>query len=191
MRYGEPSIDSALESYARRGAAVCSCCRCTRSTRRPRRPRPSTRSPRSSSVGAGYPVCVLSTQYHDHPRYIEALAQSGCASAGRREGRAARLLFSFHGIPLRYFQSGDPYHCQCQKTARLTAEKLGLEEGRVVCFVPIAGRSRGVAASPTRTRRWKRWGREGVESVQALCPGLRPTAWRPWKRSTRSTGVCS
>lgn len=65
--------------------------------------------------------------YHDDAGYIAALAES-VAAHWARVGRGEHLLMSFHGIPQRYFDLGDPYFCHCQKTARLLAEKLGLSK---------------------------------------------------------------
>ena len=64
--------------------------------------------------------------YHDHPDYIRALADS-VREYREQCGAGERLLFSFHGIPRHYFMAGDPYHCECHKTARLVADALGLE----------------------------------------------------------------
>lgn len=63
--------------------------------------------------------------YHNHPLYISALADS-VTSHWQRKGRGEKLLISFHGIPLRNVQLGDPYQQQCEKTAVLLAEELGL-----------------------------------------------------------------
>jgi ferrochelatase len=67
--------------------------------------------------------------YHDEPGYLDAVAAS-VREVWDRGGEPDKLLFSFHGIPLRYFRNGDPYHCVCHKTARLVAERLGLEKDR-------------------------------------------------------------
>jgi protoporphyrin/coproporphyrin ferrochelatase len=72
------------------------------------------------------PELITINQYHDHPAYITALADSVRAHWAAA-GRAEHLLMSFHGIPQRYFDLGDPYYCQCQKTARLLAEALALD----------------------------------------------------------------
>ena len=61
--------------------------------------------------------------YHDEPAYIDAVAAS--IREHWRTHERGHLLFSFHGIPHRYLLAGDPYHCQCLKTARLVAERLG------------------------------------------------------------------
>ena len=65
--------------------------------------------------------------YHDDPGYIRVLADSiRNFWDSRPEGRPEVLLFSFHGVPRKTLDAGDPYHCFCLKTARLTAEALGL-----------------------------------------------------------------
>ena len=71
------------------------------------------------------PELVTINQYHDDPGYIAALAAS-VEAHWAQHGRTEHLLMSFHGIPQRYFDLGDPYYCHCQKTARLLAAQLGL-----------------------------------------------------------------
>jgi len=67
--------------------------------------------------------------YYDRPSYIDALAQSVERTL---DAKPDKLVVSFHGVPKRYLLEGDPYHCQCQKTARLLAQRLGWNDGRVV-----------------------------------------------------------
>ncbi|MBS1163521.1 MAG: ferrochelatase, partial [Burkholderiaceae bacterium] len=73
--------------------------------------------------------------FHDHPGYIEALKQSVLAHWARhgalREA-GGRLVMSFHGVPRRTLDLGDPYHCECRKTGRLLAESLGLAKDEYV-----------------------------------------------------------
>ncbi len=109
-------------------------------------------------------------QYHDHPAYIEALADS-VREHWAEHGQAERLLFSFHGIPQDYFRGGDPYYCHCQKTARLVAERLALpEETWQVGFQSRVGTKEWL--KPYTDHLLKAWGKEGLESVQVLCPGF-------------------
>ncbi len=61
--------------------------------------------------------------YHDNLDYINAVAES-IRTFWAEKGEPERLLFSFHGIPKRYFMAGDPYHCHCQKTARMVVERM-------------------------------------------------------------------
>lgn len=66
--------------------------------------------------------------YFQHPAYIEALAQSVERAYAAKEKRPELLVVSYHGMPKRYLQEGDPYHCQCQKTTRLLKERLGWDD---------------------------------------------------------------
>ncbi|MBL9046853.1 MAG: ferrochelatase [Tabrizicola sp.] len=71
-------------------------------------------------------------EYFEHPLYIDALAQSVNSAYAKLDHVPDVLLASYHGMPRRYLMSGDPYHCQCQKTSRLLQERLGWEKGRIV-----------------------------------------------------------
>ena len=87
------------------------------------------------------PELRLITHYHDDPGYLDALADSIRAADIGHAGE--RLLFSFHGLPQRNLFAGDPYHCQCHKTARLVAERLELSpEQWAVAFQSRFGRAR-------------------------------------------------
>lgn len=68
------------------------------------------------------------TEYHDEPDYIAALAAS-VRERWQEQGRGEHLVMSFHSMPKKYFDQGDPYFCKCQKTSRLLAEALGLRDG--------------------------------------------------------------
>ncbi|MCP5116877.1 MAG: hypothetical protein GY953_39125, partial [bacterium] len=67
--------------------------------------------------------------YYDEPAYIRALAAT-VRELWSKEGEPEILVTSYHGIPKRYFENGDPYHCQCHKTSRLLAEELDLPAER-------------------------------------------------------------
>ena len=109
-------------------------------------------------------------QYHDEPGYIEALAAS-IRAHWAKEGQAERLLFSFHGIPKDYFEKGDPYYCQCQKTARLVAERLELPSERwFLSFQSRLGKQEWL--TPYTDVTLEQWGAQGVKSVQVLSPGF-------------------
>src|SRR6185436_6130670 len=72
------------------------------------------------------PAVRIAPPWHDDPVYIEALA----AALARLSFKPEVILASFHGVPKDYLLKGDPYHCQCQKTARLLRARLGLDESR-------------------------------------------------------------
>lgn len=110
------------------------------------------------------------THYHDHPAYIAALANS-VEEHWQKHGKADRLLLSFHGIPRSYFEQGDPYFCECQKTARLLAIRLGLPESE--CALSFQSRfGRAEWLRPYTDETLKEWGQHGVRSVQVLAPGF-------------------
>ena len=109
------------------------------------------------------------THYHDDPAYLDALATH--IAAARGEQPAERLLFSFHGLPQRNLLAGDPYHCQCHKTARLVAERLGLSATQwAVAFQSRFGRAEWL--QPYTSELLAVWARAGVSSVDVVCPGF-------------------
>ncbi|HXF46576.1 MAG TPA: ferrochelatase, partial [Burkholderiaceae bacterium] len=145
MRYGEPSIPSVLATLIAR--------RVERLLVLPLYPQYSatTTATAFDAVHAALarvrnvPEVRWIKHFHDEPAYIEAL-KARVLEHWRRYGRAAdeggKLVMSFHGVPRRTLELGDPYHCECHKTARLLAEALGLTEDQyVVAFQSRFGRA--------------------------------------------------
>jgi ferrochelatase len=170
MRYGGPSIAEALEQLRRANAQ--------RVLVLPLFPQYSASTTASAFDAVAdtlkgwrwLPELRFVNQYHDHPGYIEALATSIRDEWQGRE-RPKKLLFSFHGTPERFLHEGDPYFCQCQKSARLVAERLGLEEGEwEVVFQSRFGREQWL--KPYADERLKTLAEEGVGSVDLICPGF-------------------
>lgn len=127
MRYGNPSIAAGLEQLRRMNAQ--------RIVILPLYPQYA-----SATTGSVFDACAdvlkqwrwlpelrFVTQYHDQPNYINALANQ-ITQHWQTHGESEQLLFSFHGLPKRFFLAGDPYYCHCQKTARLVASQLNLKE---------------------------------------------------------------
>jgi ferrochelatase len=109
-------------------------------------------------------------EYHDDPGYIAALAER-LRSQWREHGRSERLVLSFHGVPQRSLTLGDPYHCQCQKTARLLATALGLGRDEMqVTFQSRFGRAKWLEPYTEPTLR--ALASQGVKSVDVMCPGF-------------------
>lgn len=170
MRYGNPSFGSALASLRRANVR--------RLLVLPLYPQYSATTTASTfdavtrelSRWRWVPQLRFVTHYHDHPGYIAALA--GRIRAYWAEyGEPERLLFSFHGIPREYFRKGDPYYCQCRKTARLTAESLGLDhQCWQVSFQSRVGKKEWLR--PYTDQTLIEWGKEGVAKVHAVCPGF-------------------
>jgi len=108
--------------------------------------------------------------YHDSRGFVSALAAS-VRDHWDRHGRGERLLFSFHGVPRRTLLSGDPYHCQCQKTARLVAEALELgDDDWHVSFQSRVGREEWLR--PYTDDTLEEWGRAGMGDIDVLCPAF-------------------
>ena len=108
--------------------------------------------------------------YHADPDYIAALAAS-VEKYWFTHGRGERLLLSFHGIPERYVNAGDPYRHQCLITARLLRERLGVSESDLaVGFQSRVGRERWLA--PYTDVVLPELASAGARHVQVLCPGF-------------------
>jgi ferrochelatase len=135
MRYGTPSIPSRLAALQAAG--------CERILVVPLYPQYSATTTATvvDSVGAWLgrqnwqPTLRFSPPFHDEPAYIDSLA---AVAAQHVTTETERVILSFHGIPERYFRNGDPYHCHCQKTARLLRERLGWTAD----FAPIGFQSK-------------------------------------------------
>ena len=170
MRYGNPSIASQLELLKEQGV--------TRVLIMPAYPQYSATTT-ASVFDAVYtwaakvrrlPEFRFVNHYHDDSRYIDALAAS-IEAYWAVNGRADKLVMSFHGVPERTLQMGDPYHCECYKTARLVAEKLGLSKDRYqLTFQSRFGKAKWLEpyTEPTLIK----LAEEGVKSVDVVCPGF-------------------
>jgi ferrochelatase len=109
-------------------------------------------------------------QYHDEPGYIAALVAS-IREFWEQHGRGDKLMFSFHGVPRKTLLSGDPYHCQCRKTARLVVEGLGLGDDEwLLSFQSRVGREEWL--TPYTDETVVKLGKEGVGRLDVVCPGF-------------------
>jgi ferrochelatase len=170
MRYGQPAIAAELDALRAEGA--------TRILVLPLYPQYAAATTASTFDAVAdwarrtrrLPELRFVNQYHDDPGYIEALAAS-VLKHWQREGRGERLLMSFHGVPARSLALGDPYHCQCHKTARLLAARLGLPPDEVVVsFQSRLGRAKWLEPYTEPTVR--KLAAEGVRRIDAICPGF-------------------
>ena len=114
-------------------------------------------------------VRVLSA-YHDEPKYIDALASS-VREHWDKHGKAEKLMMSFHGVPKRYVNNGDPYQLHCQETANLLAQALELGDDEwMLTFQSIFGREEWL--QPYTASQLKAWGAAGIKDVDVICPGF-------------------
>jgi protoporphyrin/coproporphyrin ferrochelatase len=170
MRYGNPSIASALEELREANAR--------RIVILPLYPQYS-----SSTTGSTFdavaevlkrwrwiPDLRFVSHYPDHPAYIRALAKQ-INNYWAEHGTPDQLLFSYHGIPKRFFLAGDPYRCECHKTARLVAEEINLPENKwQVVFQSRFGREEWL--KPYTDETLKALAQSGVKRVDIICPGF-------------------
>lgn len=170
MRYGKPSIESA---YAELEAAGCHHILVL-----PLYPQYSASTTASTydAVGAVLrkrrimPQLRLIRDYHEHPGYISALAAS-VREYWQQNGRGERLLISFHGIPKRYAQRGDPYPTHCERTAHALVKELGLgPEDWQMTFQSRFGPQPWL--QPYTDRTLQELARSGVKRVDLVCPGF-------------------
>ncbi len=131
MRYGNPSTESVIRRMQAQG--------CERIVFFPLYPQYAAATTATACDQAFRALMKLRWQpavrtvpaYHDHPAYIQALAQSVERAYAGLEARPTALVASYHGLPQSYFMKGDPYHCHCQKSSRLLAERLGWARGEI------------------------------------------------------------
>jgi ferrochelatase len=170
MRYGNPSIDHALSDLTERGARQILVL--------PLYPQYSATTTATvfDAVFARMrqtrwvPELRLINTYHDDPAFITALADS-VREHWARHGRGEHLLMSFHSIPQRYLELGDPYYCFCHKTARLLAQRLDLADGTwSVSFQSRVGRAKWL--SPYTDETVVELARSGVAQLDVICPGF-------------------
>ncbi|WP_372658866.1 ferrochelatase [Hydrogenophaga sp.] len=170
MRYGNPSIPAVLDELKAQGM--------TRVLILPAYPQYSGTTTASvfdavATWGLNIrhlPEIRFVNRYHDDPGYIEALAKR-VRQHWQHHGQADKLVMSFHGVPERTLHLGDPYHCECHKTARLLAEKLGLAKDRYqVTFQSRFGKAKWLQpyTEPTLIQ----LATDGLQSVDLICPGF-------------------
>lgn len=116
------------------------------------------------------PALRFVSEYHAEPAYIDALARS-VEDHRRSQGAASHLLMSFHGIPERFVELGDPYRAHCERTAALLAQKLQLDrDAWSVSFQSRFGRARWL--QPYTIEAVADLARRGVKNLQVMCPGF-------------------
>lgn len=170
MRYGHPSLQQGVDELLRRNL--------DRIIVLPLYPQYSktttaTVFDRLSAILARLPVIPsleFHSEYHSAPAYIEALAAS-IEAFWRRHGRSQKLLMSFHGLPEKSRDQGDPYYDQCVATSRLIAARLGLAEQEwQLVFQSRFGPAKWL--KPYCIEVLQQLPGSGVEEVDVVCPGF-------------------
>jgi ferrochelatase len=168
MRYGHPGIAAALETMTDEG--------CGRILAAPLYPQycAATTATANDAVFAALarmrlqPAIRTLPPYYDEPLYIDALATNLSRQLAGLDFHPDRLLLSFHGMPARTLELGDPYHCHCQKTARLLGEALGRQVD--IAFQSKFGRAKWL--EPATEATLAAYPRQGVRRVAVATPGF-------------------
>jgi len=168
MRYGNPGIGAAIDRMVGEG--------CTRILAAPLYPQycAATTATANDAVFAALarmrlqPALRTLPPYYDDPLYIDALANNLKRQLGALDFEPERLLLSFHGMPLRTLEQGDPYHCHCQKTARLLGEALDREVD--IAFQSKFGRAKWL--EPATDATLAAYSGNGVKRIAVAAPGF-------------------
>ena len=168
MRYGNPGIRPAVERMTAAG--------CTRILAAPLYPQygAATTATANDAVFAALatmrvqPTLRILPPYHDDPPYIDALQASIERQLRTLDFEPQRLLLSFHGMPERTRQLGDPYHDQCQETARILGERLDLPTD--IAFQSRFGRAK--LLEPATADVLAAYPRQGVTQIAIAAPGF-------------------
>ena len=168
MRYGNPGIGAAVERMTSEG--------CTRILAAPLYPQycAATTATANDAVFAALarmrlqPAVRTLPPYYDDPLYIEALRAHLSRQLAALDFKPHRLLLSFHGMPQRTLELGDPYHCHCRKTARLLAETLDVDVD--VAFQSRFGRAKWL--EPATDAVLADYGKRGITRIAIAAPGF-------------------
>ena len=171
MRYGNPSIAEGLESLRAAGCTQISVISLY----------PQYSASTTASVNDEVFRCLLKMRWqpalrtagpwHDHPSYIDALKNSVKKHFSKLDWKPDYLIASFHGLPVAYFEKGDPYHCHCAKTARLLREKLGMSEDNFkLTFQSRFGPTKWLEPYTETTLR--ELGEAGYKNIAVIMPGF-------------------
>ncbi len=170
MSYGNPSMESAIQKLKAQ--------HCDRILVFPLYPQYAASST-ASALDAVWRVLLKTRNmpairtikhYHDHPAYIEALAQS-VREHWRINGKPNKLVMSFHGVPKFHLLKGDMYHCECHRTARLLAEALGLNQDQyIIAFQSRFGKQEWL--KPYLANILESLGKSKVNRIDVVCPGF-------------------
>lgn len=171
MRYGQPSIADKIQAMTDRG--------CTRIAVMALYPQYS-----ATTTATVYDTVFKKLQkmrwqpairtlqpYHDDAVYVDAVARSIETHLAGLDWEPEVVLASFHGLPKRYFMSGDPYHCHCFKSARMVRERLGWPEEKMkVAFQSRFGPEEWL--KPYMDETIRELAQKGVKRVSVVCPGF-------------------
>jgi len=169
MRYGDPSIKNKIESLQKRG--------CEKIIIFPLYPQYA--SPTTATVCdevyrvlmkmRWQPAIQIIPHYESEPLYIDALVNSVNKKLSSIDWKPDLIIASYHGIPKKYFEKGDPYHCYCQKTTRLVSEKFN-QTKIITTFQSRFGPAEWL--QPYTDKTLEKLPKEGIKKVLVISPGF-------------------
>ncbi|MBH10518.1 MAG: ferrochelatase [Candidatus Marinimicrobia bacterium] len=170
MRYGSPSINEAMDFFKKEKISKILILPLY----------PQAGSPTTLSTFDAVSKCIKNNPwmpelrfvsgYHEHDNYINSLIES-IKKSFKIHGVPEKLIFSFHGMPDRYLEKGDPYYCFCHKTTRLTAERLNLDENSYqIAFQSRFGSEEWL--KPYIDEFITKQAKDGIKHIQVVSPGF-------------------
>ena len=170
MRYGNPSIKSALNNLRKQN--------CDKIIIFPLYPQycAATTGSTFDAVAKEFlnwrwvPSLRFISNYHTSDQYITALCNS-IKEYWEKNSKPKKLIFSYHGVPKKYLDKGDPYHCFCHRTTRLVKEKMNLDED--LCLTTFQSRF-GPAEwlQPYTDKTIEKFAKDGVDDIQIISPAF-------------------
>ena len=125
---------------------------------------------RSLSKMRWQPSLQIIPHYESEPLYIEAIIKSIEVKINQINWKPDLIIASYHGIPKRYFEKGDPYHCYCHKTTRLISEKMKSEIPIITTFQSRFGPQEWL--QPYTDKTLENLPKEGKKNILVICPGF-------------------
>ena len=170
MRYGNPSIKSKINDLKIKG--------CENLVILPLYPQYAAATTatvcdevyRSLSKMRWQPSLQIIPHYESEPLYIEAIIKSIEVKLNQINWKPDLIMASYHGIPKRYFEKGDPYHCYCHKTTRLISEKMKSEIPIITTFQSRFGPQEWL--QPYTDKTLENLPKEGKKNILVICPGF-------------------
>ena len=170
MRYGNPSIESRILELQKKG--------CERLVILPLYPQYAAATTatvcdqvyRTLMKIRWQPSLQIIPHYESEPLYIKALAKSVKRKMSKIKWKPDLIIASYHGIPKKYFEKGDPYHCYCLKTTRLLVEELNVKIPIVSTFQSRFGPDEWL--QPYTDKTLEALPKEGKKKILIICPGF-------------------
>ena len=170
MRYGQPSINSKINNLKKEG--------CENLVILPLYPQYAAATTatvcdeiyRVLSSMRWQPSLQIIPHYESEPLYINAICNSIINKINQINWKPDLIMASYHGIPKKYFDKGDPYHCYCHKTTRLLNEKVNVEIPIITTFQSRFGPQEWL--QPYTDKTLEKLPKEGKKNILVICPGF-------------------